>query len=1089
MHANMAATLFRALAVFYIFTFITMITVERAYRNQSLTSRCISWMARFELRVSRSRNLRVRRAMVKWDSRGMVFLAAPEKFVVLDITVNMDVHPHPGPEEVDNDHGKRKQSSNSSDSACQPAIGSVRIHCSHNRDRLLSLRRSAGRPAPHVFDTLKSLGILKYRGPGLRRLGKITKNISASQHSDRCRPIEVVKTRRFARPYRFQDPAKNRYLTAIPREPTKSSTDCSEFAVPKCMFINICSLAKTKNKVRAAVGLEADLRSKDIDVCVVSETHLKPAQPDAIVNIENYSIFRRDRNWNGRDMRNKGGIAIYIRNNLAVEDVYRSSLYELICITLRLPKGHRFVICGVYHPPKFNYAEIDLMNHLVNTVDNILDKHPQTVVLCGGDVNKLDIKRFEEMSGWNALVNFPTRGNSCLDNCFTNRTDLFSKCYPFHMLSKTDHMGVILPPGIKLPPIRRKVYVRDQRAHRKRDLYIALAKENWDDMIQETDVDEVVGRLENTILGHLDSCMPLKAVRMSSRDPGWMTPLVRSMIRAKSRISLSNQDRLKVMNKRISEVIFRNRRDFIASIGTRDWWKKVDKTSQRRKPVISLSLGHYELNALNDYFGDLCTDHAYRKPTPLEISEDQEVPEISERQVLNSLMRIKKTATGPDGIPYTIWKDHAELFVPVITWIWNLSLRTHAWPVSWKKSDLYPLPKVDIPKGISDFRGINVTPVIARCFEKAVLGTHARETFDEHSGISQFAYIEGGSCTNALLTIQHTVNQYLDIPECKAVRLFAMDFSKAFDSVKHDLLSHKLKQLPLNPFIVNWYLSFLEDRQQRVIRNGFIGKWKSVNKGTTQGSVSGPHLFNVFLSDLEIHLDNKSVLVKYADDTTIISPVIGDNDNSIALINQFSQWSRSNGMCSNPSKCKEIIFRKKGCTIEFPMVSGIPQTKELTILGVTFQEDSRFITHIREKLIKANKCLFILRSLRKEGYNQAEIDHLFLNLVLPNILYGLSVFGAVNSELTTIQCFLDRCYKRKYTSDHINVYELLVQQDTRIFKNVFNNTIHPLRAIMPKKKLTKYNLRKETSHHPKINTDRFKNTFVNRLIFKHNLVL
>lgn len=98
-------------------------------------------------------------------------------------------------------------------------------------------------------------------------------------------------------------------------------------------------------------------------------------------------------------------------------------------------------------------------------------------------------------------------------------------------------------------------------------------------------------------------------------------------------------------------MIFRNRRDFIASIGTRDWWKKVDKTSQRRKPVVSLSLGHDELNALNDYFGDLCIDHAYIKPTPLEISEDQEVPEISERQVLNSFFkRIKKTATGPDGI-------------------------------------------------------------------------------------------------------------------------------------------------------------------------------------------------------------------------------------------------------------------------------------------------------------------------------------------------------------------------------------------------------------------------------------------------------
>ena len=50
---------------------------------------------------------------------------------------------------------------------------------------------------------------------------------------------------------------------------------------------------------------------------------------------------------------------------------------------------------------------------------------------------------------------------------------------------------------------------------------------------------------------------------------------------------------------------------------------------------------------------------------------------------------------------------------------------------------------------------------------------------------------EGGSCTDAflcLLSIQHKVNQYLDTPECKAVHLLAMDFSKAFDCLKHNLL-------------------------------------------------------------------------------------------------------------------------------------------------------------------------------------------------------------------------------------------------------------------------------------------------------------
>ena len=104
----------------------------------------------------------------------------------------------------------------------------------------------------------------------------------------------------------------------------------SEFAVPKFLFTNICSLAKTKNRVRAAVALEADLNNKDIDVCIVSETHLKPEMPDAIVNIPGYCIFRRDRNWSGMDKRSKGGIAICARSNLNIIDVYRSKLYELL---------------------------------------------------------------------------------------------------------------------------------------------------------------------------------------------------------------------------------------------------------------------------------------------------------------------------------------------------------------------------------------------------------------------------------------------------------------------------------------------------------------------------------------------------------------------------------------------------------------------------------------------------------------------------------------------------------------------------------------------------------------------------------------
>ena len=60
----------------------------------------------------------------------------------------------------------------------------------------------------------------------------------------------------------------------------------------------------------------------------------------------------------------------------------------------------------------------------------------------------------------------------------------------------------------------------------------------------------------------------------------------------------------------------------------------------------------------------------------------------------------------------------------------------------------------------------------------------------------------------------------------------------------------------------------------------------------------------------------------------------------------------------------------------------------------------------KTKLVKANKCLYVIRTLRK-GSMQAEVDHLFKALVLPNITYALAVYGAAEPELTTAQQFLE----------------------------------------------------------------------------------
>ena len=146
----------------------------------------------------------------------------------------------------------------------------------------------------------------------------------------------------------------------------------------------------------------------------------------------------------------------------------------------------------------------------------------------------------------------------------------------------------------------------------------------------------------------------------------------------------------------------------------------------------------------------------------------------------------------------------------------------------------------------------------------------------------------------------------------------------------------------------------------------------------------------------------------------------------------------------------------------------------------------KYSEHVRAYLIKANKCLFVLRSLRKEGFSQGEVDHLFGALVLPNFTYGLPVYGAVDSDLTVIQNVLDRCFKRKYTSKRMDIRELLEKADKKLFKVRSVDPLWllvdldcPLGNIISKKKETKYLLRNKT--------DRFKNVFVNRIIFRYNL--
>ena len=211
-----------------------------------------------------SRNLGIRKTVSKWDKHGYLLIAAKDTALLVDITVYMDVERNPGPV-VDTDWTKEKEK-NQTPSAI-----------TYSRRELLTLRRIRTQPASTDIKILKSFELFKYRGTraGLKSTRGRGRDIEPEPDRERDRQnIPVIIGRRArVNPGRKAVPF-TRNIVRVPKATkavNQQTADSSgQFAVPKLLFTNICSLTKTKNKVRAVVALEADMINNDIDVCVVS---------------------------------------------------------------------------------------------------------------------------------------------------------------------------------------------------------------------------------------------------------------------------------------------------------------------------------------------------------------------------------------------------------------------------------------------------------------------------------------------------------------------------------------------------------------------------------------------------------------------------------------------------------------------------------------------------------------------------------------------------------------------------------------------------------------------------------------------------
>ena len=124
----------------------------------------------------------------------------------------------------------------------------------------------------------------------------------------------------------------------------------------------------------------------------------------------------------------------------------------------------------------------------------------------------------------------------------------------------------------------------------------------------------------------------------------------------------------------------------------------------------------------------------------------------------------------------------------------------------------------------------------------------------------------------ALIKCQHHWLGWLDT-EADLAKVYSFDFSKAFDSVSHEIVHNKLGSYNINQYVINWIISFLSNRKQRVVVDDVSTKFVDVNRGVPQVTVLGPDLFSFVVNDIIAANPNKNLLLKYTGDITLSVPI------------------------------------------------------------------------------------------------------------------------------------------------------------------------------------------------------------------------
>lgn len=811
--------------------------------------------------------------------------------------------------------------------------------------------------------------------------------------------------------------------------------------------------------------------SYQFDIIGLSETWLTPVYDSNMFQIPGYVFIRMDRDGRG------GGVGFYIKKTLTYSvvtfDQAYSSDFEYIAIKSVVDKKN-ILLLDVYRPPSGNIETFlstleDILSVTVPFFDHVVVLGDININFLSNDLSKIKLLNLLGIFNMRQLITEPTRFNltsnnsSLIDVVMANQELDFVKSDSVPISrAVTDHNLVYVIFNLRKTPNTNKIIkCRNYKNIDFAQFHNEAEQLQWNRVYYTNNIENKLEIFNKNILYLINKYAPLheKRVKDKTFNP-WITDNIKHLMHLRDKAHKTylknktpgNLQYYRQLRNFTKHAITREKISYFnqfSSIKGKEFWKNASKLNITRNKTVVVPNDLCDPGEINNFFstsfqGPNSISHEklahYSSTVHPNVVSEFNITLMDDETLLNILDNISTGAIGDDGISVRDLKLCIPYCLGPLLNIINSCILESYFPYIWKRAVVKPLAKIMNPREFKDLRPISILSVVSKIIEKHV----NNQLYDFLNSSSLIPNCQSGfrpnfSTSTCLVNLLNDIRHNEDKKEITCLAL--LDFSKAFDTLNHEMLLAKLHYFGLSKKSIEFFKQYLKDRSvcvevlknQKLVRSSYLPTFT----GVPQGSILGPLLFSIYVADMSNCVQN-SKIQQYADDSQVYTSFPLDSmghcleqfNNDLGNLRNFAE---DHNLKLNPSKSCILFFNHKSSidsvTRSFvPKIDDTPLTMvtEAKNLGVILDESLSFRPHVNNKLKIAYMRLKSLNKYKKFLPSKIKYklcDSLILSLFdYGDVAYSSSLTLQLSHQVQKLQ---NSCMRFSYNipfRNHITPY-------------------------------------------------------------------